>query len=109
MSWPRGKRRHADQGDWTAVQAQLQALFGTVASTLVSRRTAAREIGVSEKTLRRWLSGQHRPDQIGQDRVLAWITRTRRRLGLAGLPLSPLESRVIGRSEEEAAVSAQGI
>lgn len=111
--WPRGKRRHEDAGDWTAVQLQLQTLFDSVSTVLLSRRQTARDIGVSDRTLRKWLDGTSRPPREKQDAVLAWLTRTRRQLGLTNLPLSPAEAKhlhpssLIPRASEKCPVTNQ--
>jgi hypothetical protein len=95
--WPLGKRRHTDTGEWTPILVQLQAFFRALSSTLLSRRAASHQLGISERTLRRWIAGEDRPAPEDQDRVLGWLTRTRERLGLTGLPLSEPEARVMGR------------
>lgn len=50
--WPRGKRRNSPPADWPAVRARLQGM---------SRRGLARLVGVSDRTVRRWLDGTCQP------------------------------------------------
>jgi hypothetical protein len=56
MPWPRGRPRGEPIPGWV-----LGALEAVLALRLVSRRGLAREIGVSDRSLRRWLAGSLRP------------------------------------------------
>jgi hypothetical protein len=54
--WPKGKRRHSPRG-WPILKDRL-ALYVRERATL---RATAADVGVHERTLRRWLSGEDFP------------------------------------------------
>lgn len=76
--WPRGKPRHPETATLTARKqlVRLQRFFvrhgGGVRANPVSRRAAAIEVGVSDRTLRRWLAGTHHPNPVQWRALVAW-------------------------------------
>ena len=60
MAWPRGKRRHA-----TDAARFVGAVVGEF-----SAREVARRCGVSDRTVRRWVSGQDWPDRAALVRLV---------------------------------------
>jgi transcriptional regulator with XRE-family HTH domain len=78
--WPKGKRRNADSGRWSRVRLSLQALLENHYSRgMVSARKLAEDLGVSDRSVRRWLSGEDRPDADTQEAVEQWVASRRPR------------------------------
>lgn len=67
--WPRGRRRHSEAG-WSAQRKRLQRLISRGG---VTRVQMAREIGVSETSVRRWLRGEDIPAPQYQEAIAAWL------------------------------------
>lgn len=71
--WTPGKRRHADCGDWQRIRLRVVSLLTTKYQYgRVTARAIAAAVGVSDRTLRRWLSGEDRPTPEDQERLRAW-------------------------------------
>lgn len=70
--WPTGKRRHPI-GQWPATLARLRALLEQPRRGTVSRNALAKAIGVSEGTVRRWVSGEDVPSAKMQTAVRKWV------------------------------------
>jgi len=71
--WPVGKKRHADVGDWQRIRLRVCSLLDDrYEYGRVTVRAIAAAIGVSDRTMRRWLSGEDRPSPEDQERLRAW-------------------------------------
>lgn len=78
--WPRGKPRHPETATLSARKqlVRLRRFFtrhgggSGPRSNPVSRRAAALTVGVSDRTLRRWLAGTHHPDPAHWRALVAW-------------------------------------
>jgi hypothetical protein len=76
--WVPGKRRNQDVGDWSRLRIDLAALFADAYDRqLRTPSVLARALAVSEKTVRRWLSGEDRPAPESQEAVRQWLTEAR--------------------------------
>jgi hypothetical protein len=76
--WIKGKRRHADCGDWSRIRISLCALINDRWQMgVISARVLARDLDVSEKTVRRWMAGEDRPIPEMQEAVRQWIAEHR--------------------------------
>lgn len=72
--WPAGKYRHQDRVRWTRVRQRLARVLKKYPDPgRVSCRALAAEIGVSDRTVRRWLDGTDRPDPKYQRAVRDWL------------------------------------
>ena len=74
--WPLGKRRNTV--DPTRLAAALDAVRQLLAVPRrgeVSVRALAGHVGVSDRTVRRWLSGEDLPPAGAVRRVEAWVRR----------------------------------
>lgn len=78
--WPRGRYRNATDGDNTReVLDALRVLLDTQhARGRVSLRVLSDHLSVSDRTVRRWLSGEDMPPAATLKRVAAWVRRTQR-------------------------------
>jgi len=80
--WPRGKRRHAvdPQRHQTAI-LRLSALLDAHSGRRdgVSRLGLARYVGVSDRTVRRWLSQEDLPSPQALRKIERWLHRHSRR------------------------------
>jgi hypothetical protein len=77
--WIPGKRRHADVGDWQRLRIDLAALLDSEYKRGVRTPNAlARDLGVCERTVRRWLAGVDRPAPDSQEAVRRWLAEQRR-------------------------------
>ena len=73
--WTPGKRRNQDVGDWQRIRITLASLLNDRPEAgRVSVRSIARVIGVADRTLRRWLSGEDRPAPAAQEMLRQWLT-----------------------------------
>lgn len=57
---------------WAALRKRLRKRKGVVGAPAkdgLSIKAAATEIGVSDRTLRRWLAGTHRPDPMHHEAI----------------------------------------
>ena len=75
--WPTGKRRHS-VGTWPATLARLRALLTQPRRGVVSRNAIAKAVGVSEGTVRRWVSGEDVPSAELQGAVKRWVGKLER-------------------------------
>ena len=76
--WIPGKRRNQDVGDWSRLRIDLAAIFADAWDFRLRTPTRlARDLGVSEKTVRRWLSGEDRPAPESQEAVRVWLAEAR--------------------------------
>ena len=81
--WAPGKRRHQDVGDWSQLRIDLAAMFADAYDFRLRTPTRlARDLGVSEKTVRRWLSGEDRPAPESQEAVRQWLVEARKQVKL---------------------------
>lgn len=75
--WPTGKRRHPI-GQWPATLAQLVVLLRDHAQRgAISRNALAKAVGVSEGTVRRWVSAEDVPSPEMQRAVRKWLQSRR--------------------------------
>lgn len=71
--WPKGKRRNEDTG-WSRTRLGLTKLFDDyLVHGQISRCVLAGAIGVNEKSVRRWLSGEDRPAPEYQALCAQWL------------------------------------
>lgn len=78
--WPRGKRRHADVGDWSHIRLQVQSVLDAHWSPGErSLRAIAEVLGVSDRAVRRWMSGEDRPPPEKQEELRAWLQQQRKK------------------------------
>jgi len=75
--WPVGKRRHP-VGTWPDTLARLRALLQQPRRGVVSRNALAKAVGVSEGTVRRWVSGEDVPSVGMQGKVKRWVGKHER-------------------------------
>ena len=78
--WPSGRRRHSvDAKRLDAAMAGLRTLLATRRRWgAVSARALAAHLGVSDRTVRRWLSGEDHPDGRTLYRIERWVGRVSR-------------------------------
>ena len=78
--WPKGRRRHAlDPARHQRVMQQLRTLLESQAVRgKVSARVLAAHLGVSEATIRRWLSEVDLPPPATLRKIEAWVNRMNR-------------------------------
>lgn len=77
--WPSGKPRHEQQGHWPATLRALGRLLTQEPKHGVrSRKALARDLEASDRTVRRWLSGEDLPPPATQDAVRAWVAHQSR-------------------------------
>ena len=85
--WIPGKRRNPDVGDWSRLRIDLAAILDDHWQWNVRTPNAlARDLSVSQRTVRRWLSGEDRPSPVSQEAVRRWITEQRRLIKSAAKP-----------------------
>ena len=70
--WPTGKRRHP-VGTWPDTLARLRALMEQPRRGTISRNALAKAVGVSEGTVRRWVSAEDIPSPEMQAAVRKWV------------------------------------
>lgn len=76
--WPAGKRRNIDAGQWSRTRISLSALVNEHYSHGVrSMRALSLAIGVSDRSVRRWLSGEDRPSPELQELCQRWAAEQR--------------------------------
>lgn len=66
--WPKGKRRH-DLPGWASSLKEL----ARVTKERISIKAASRRVGVSDRTMRRWLCGLHVPSPARAAKVRSLI------------------------------------
>ena len=82
--WPAGRTRNDTPDDWPEVRERLITLFaGTSRARAIqrgiSRKQLAQHLGVSDRTVRRWMSGEDGPTGAAVRGVAAWTKRFRRK------------------------------
>lgn len=76
--WVRGKRRNADVGDWARVRIDLVALINEhFRLGVISAAALANELGVSDRSVRRWMAGEDRPAPETQEAIRTWVAERR--------------------------------
>jgi len=76
--WPKGKRRNTVAG-WSRTRLGLQRLLDNhYQRGVISIRALAADVGVSDRTVRRWLSGEDVPAAESAELVAAWVAEKRR-------------------------------
>lgn len=76
--WPAGRRRNPDAGQWSRTRLALQSLLDEHWQQGVrSERAVAAALGVSPRSLGRWLAGSHRPHPDYQELLAAWVAEQR--------------------------------
>lgn len=71
--WPAGKRRHPDSGQWSRIRLSLTSLVTEHFEPVVrSCDAAALAMGVSSRSVRRWIKGEDIPAPDLQDIVRQW-------------------------------------
>ncbi len=72
--WPEGKPRHARQPHWAATLRALGQLLTKEPKWGVrSRKALARDVSTTDRTVRRWLSGEDIPTPETQQAVREWV------------------------------------
>ena len=80
MAWTKGERRNEDTGNWSRIRMSLQALIDNhYERGWTSARKLADDLGVSDRSVRRWLSGEDRPEPEVQELIETWVAARRRR------------------------------
>jgi len=78
MSWPQGKRRHVDRGNWSQVRLSLtKFLDDHWTYGQITRARLARDLDVSSRTVTRWLDGTDRPAPEYQEAAEQWLIERR--------------------------------
>lgn len=73
--WTPGKRRHVDVGDWQRIRLRIVSLLNDRPQYgVISARAISLALGVSDRTVRRWLRGEDRPSPDDQERLRAWAS-----------------------------------
>lgn len=76
--WPKGRRRNADNGDWSVVLLGVKGLLDEYeVRGKISIRALAKAVGVDPKAVMNWLGGIDRPDEEMQITVRAWLKQMR--------------------------------
>jgi len=71
--WTTGKRRHENVGDWQRIRLRIVSLLNDRPQYgVISARAISLALGVSDRTVRRWLQGEDRPSPADQERLRAW-------------------------------------
>ncbi len=73
----RGKRQHPDTRERETVLGEALALLRTPMRGVVSIRVLAEHCRVSDRTVRRWLSGEDWPPPTALRRIAEWARRHR--------------------------------
>lgn len=66
--WAKGKRRNIPRG-WSLLQERLREVI----KHRLSARQVASRIGVSDRTLRRWLSNEDNPTEDNAEQIRAML------------------------------------
>jgi hypothetical protein len=79
--WIPGKRRNRDVGDWSRLRIDLAAMLDDHYRRGVRTPNAlARELGVCERSVRRWIAGTDRPAPEHQEAVRRWLVEQRKEI-----------------------------
>jgi transcriptional regulator with XRE-family HTH domain len=76
--WPAGKPRNPTTGVKTAVAALQRLLTKHRTPGKISARALAAAIGVSDRTVRRWLAGEDVPSPDFVERINEWMAEVKR-------------------------------
>lgn len=81
--WPRGRRRNPiTPRGWERLRAAIAAILPDAPRHgRLSRRALARYLGVSDRTVRRWLDGTDYPSAEYLPGLRAWLRAEKRFLG----------------------------
>lgn len=80
--YPKGVRRNEDRGDWGITLLALQTLLDNYPRPgEISLGALADKIGVTKKSVSKWLKGINRPDPETQELVATWVRQMRGRVG----------------------------
>lgn len=71
--WPAGRRRHSPGTEYDRLLDRLRERLDRRVWGKVSCRVLADWCGVSDRTVRRWLSGQHLPEARQTMRISSWL------------------------------------
>jgi plasmid maintenance system antidote protein VapI len=76
--WTAGKRRNPDRGEWGRIRLTLaRFLDDHYQPGKVSGRALAGSLGVSDRTVRRWIDGTDRPSPEYQQAIEQWMVERR--------------------------------
>jgi hypothetical protein len=76
--WPPGKRRNQDGGNWGRIRLALSRFLDEhYERGRISVRALAAELAVSDRSVRRWLTGDQRPSVEYQFAVAQWLKERR--------------------------------
>lgn len=79
--WPAGKRRNPDRGNWSRVRLSLRRFIEEhYCRGVISIRAVAADLGVDDRSVRKWLDGTSRPNEATQEAVEQWIADRRAEL-----------------------------
>lgn len=70
--WPKGKRRHSDDGVRVLI-TRMKRLLRRPVSRVISQRALAKSIGVSPRTVGRWLRREDCPSQANKRAWAKWL------------------------------------
>lgn len=77
--WPKGLRRNANSGQWSATLLRLRSLVDNhFARNQISYSALASVLGVDKKTVTRWRDGIDRPPIETQEAVAQWVADKRK-------------------------------
>lgn len=72
--WPAGRRRQPNVVSWGKVRLRLERFLAAYHERgTVSQRALAADLGVSDRSVGRWLRGEDRPRPEMQLAVEAWL------------------------------------
>lgn len=72
--WPAGKRRNPDAGNWGRTRLAVRRFIDANYSPgSISYRALAADLGISDRSVRKWITGQSRPDPATQEAVEQWL------------------------------------
>lgn len=78
--WEKGKRRNP-VGGWNRIRRGIQSLLDNHATRgVISFRAIAAAVGVDDRTVRRWMSGEDVPSTDSAALAKAWLSDTRKTL-----------------------------
>lgn len=76
--WPKGKRRNQDAGNWQRIRLSTHRLIENHwRHGKITYRALAAAVGVSDRTIRRYLAGEDRPPVELQEAIEQWALEWR--------------------------------
>jgi hypothetical protein len=79
--WPLGKRRNKVADDWHQVRETLTQLVTVhLVATIRSQTALAEKLGVSQRSVGRWISGEDVPQSLYQSKLRTWCRQQLRRV-----------------------------